>query len=262
MGMSKRELYIDPDRLAAGGGVSGGTGDVIGPGTAADGNFSAFDTNTGKLIKDSGSKAADFAAASHDHSGTYSPTSHNHDLAYAGINHHHVIKTLNNMVLNGDLRAGITGWAVIAASQSVTNKILATLATSITGGSNNGLKTIWNGHHYYVSAMVKADNPNVRLALANSDSPWQTLLEIYHSGGNTFERLSGIYDSTVSFASCRYKVDDIRSSGYTTFYSYNHLMVDLTETFGSGNEPTKSEMDAIMSTYFINSWFNEFGSYI
>ena len=41
-----------------------GTGDVVGPASAVDSNFAAFDTITGKLIKDSGSKAADFAAAS------------------------------------------------------------------------------------------------------------------------------------------------------------------------------------------------------
>jgi hypothetical protein len=44
-----------------------GTGDVVGPAGAADGNFAAFDLATGKLIKDSGKSAADFAAASHNH---------------------------------------------------------------------------------------------------------------------------------------------------------------------------------------------------
>jgi hypothetical protein len=39
-------------------------GDVIGPGVAVDSNFAAFDSTTGKLIKDSGSKASDFATPS------------------------------------------------------------------------------------------------------------------------------------------------------------------------------------------------------
>lgn len=46
---------------------SAGSGDVVGPASAVDSNFAAFDTTTGKLIKDSGSKAADFAAAVHTH---------------------------------------------------------------------------------------------------------------------------------------------------------------------------------------------------
>ena len=51
--------------------IGDGTGDVIGPESAVDGNFASFDLTTGKLIKDSGSKAGDFAAASHNHTGVY-----------------------------------------------------------------------------------------------------------------------------------------------------------------------------------------------
>ena len=50
-----------------------GTGDVVGPASAVDSNFAGFDTTTGKLIKDSGSKAADFAIAGHNHAGVYAP---------------------------------------------------------------------------------------------------------------------------------------------------------------------------------------------
>ena len=38
-------------------------GDVVGPASAVDSNFASFDTTTGKLIKDSTSKASDFASA-------------------------------------------------------------------------------------------------------------------------------------------------------------------------------------------------------
>lgn len=40
-----------------------GAGDVVGPASAIDSNFAAFDTTTGKLIKDSGVAAASFATA-------------------------------------------------------------------------------------------------------------------------------------------------------------------------------------------------------
>ena len=43
--------------------VAGGSGDVVGPAVAVDSNFASFDSTTGKLIKDSGKKAADFMAA-------------------------------------------------------------------------------------------------------------------------------------------------------------------------------------------------------
>jgi len=40
-----------------------GTGDVLGPASAVNNNFAAFDTTTGKAIKDSGSSASSFATA-------------------------------------------------------------------------------------------------------------------------------------------------------------------------------------------------------
>lgn len=46
-------------------------GAVIGPASSTSGNFASFDGTTGKLIQDSGSKAADFATAGHNHDGTY-----------------------------------------------------------------------------------------------------------------------------------------------------------------------------------------------
>lgn len=39
------------------------TWDVVWPASAVDSNFAAFDTTTGKLIKDSGNKASDFVTA-------------------------------------------------------------------------------------------------------------------------------------------------------------------------------------------------------
>jgi hypothetical protein len=67
---------------------AGGTGDVVGPGAAVDGNFAGFDTTTGKKIKDLGYKPADFAPAakgvtggdSHDHTG-----GHGAQIAYGGL---------------------------------------------------------------------------------------------------------------------------------------------------------------------------------
>jgi hypothetical protein len=57
--------------VAAAAGI--GSGDVIGPASAVADNFASFNATTGKLIKDSGSKASDFAAAAHNHSGVYAP---------------------------------------------------------------------------------------------------------------------------------------------------------------------------------------------
>jgi len=58
-------LFLSDDGTykAPPGSTGPGTGDVVGPASAVDSNFAAFNTTTGKLIKDSGSKASDFATA-------------------------------------------------------------------------------------------------------------------------------------------------------------------------------------------------------
>jgi hypothetical protein len=56
--------YVDPTTHRVLVDLPGGrNGDVVGPASAVDSNFAAFDTTTGKLIKDSGSKASDFATS-------------------------------------------------------------------------------------------------------------------------------------------------------------------------------------------------------
>lgn len=55
------KFVADDGTLKTAGG--GGTGDVVGPASATDSHLVAFDTTTGKLVKDSGKTAADFATA-------------------------------------------------------------------------------------------------------------------------------------------------------------------------------------------------------
>lgn len=57
-----RRLLVDPTtgRLKVSAVIAGGTGDVVGPAVAVDSNFAAFDTTTGKLIKDSGYNSSSF----------------------------------------------------------------------------------------------------------------------------------------------------------------------------------------------------------
>lgn len=55
--------YFDADAWSAVLSIAAGNGDVTGPASAVDSNFAAFDGTTGKLLKDSGSAAADFATA-------------------------------------------------------------------------------------------------------------------------------------------------------------------------------------------------------
>jgi hypothetical protein len=84
--------------------LEAGAGDVVGPAEAVGDNFVSFDSTTGKLIKDSGSKAADFATAGHDHDSDYNN--------YVHPNH------------SGDVTSVADGATTIANNAVTTAKIL------------------------------------------------------------------------------------------------------------------------------------------
>lgn len=114
-----------------------GTGDVVGPGSAVNNNFVAFDTTTGKLVKDSGSAAASFAAATHNHaasdinSGTLALArgGTNADLSAAGG----AVNTTGKQVLHMDASHVISSSA-IAAVDLPTDIRTRTLTFIIDGG--------------------------------------------------------------------------------------------------------------------------------
>lgn len=109
-----------------------GTGDVVGPESATDGNFAVFDGATGKLIADSGKKASDFAAASHNHNDLYfsksevntalsgkSDTGHTHDDRY-------YTETEIDALLSGIGGAPVNAQYIVAAGNAtLTNEIVA-----------------------------------------------------------------------------------------------------------------------------------------
>ena len=145
-----------------------------------------------------------------------------------------------NLVANGDFSNGTTGWNGITA---VVNGRASKLATSQWGLMTAPISTVV-GNRYYVAAQVEGSSANY--------------LEFVSSGAvfnqnTSINRLSLIAKATLSTHTLA--VGDSRTSGWTTFYVDNFVAIDLTATFGKGNEPTVEQMDAIMAK-FENSWFD------
>ena len=87
---------------------SGGAGDVTGPASAVSGNIATFDGTTGKLLQDSGSSTADFAAASHTHA-TSDVTSGTFDdarIAESNVTQHEAALTIQGSQLTGTIDGG------------------------------------------------------------------------------------------------------------------------------------------------------------
>jgi hypothetical protein len=156
-----------------------------------------------------------------------------------------------NLVTNGDFRNGTVGWDKIGLfNPIVLNNIYSFTVTAAYHKMKQSISFI-SLHKYYICVYVKADNKNVFLEVyCKSD----TSANIAHSGSNTFERLSYIATAG-SGANSHVGIIDARSGAWTEIQVKYFSVLDLTEIFGTGNEPTLAEMDAIMSKY-PNSWFD------
>ncbi|MEA4996140.1 MAG: hypothetical protein VB079_06560, partial [Petrimonas sp.] len=154
-----------------------------------------------------------------------------------------------NLVLNGDLHNGLTGWTFGSSTNAVVDGVLVN-----TGNGNSseavafatiGAKVV--GNKYYARANVK-----VRSALC-------TRVRLYSV--DTFQSISNpIMDnpyvmSGIITASTNSSVFGIyhlyptaTEQGGKSIEIDNVICINLTAAFGAGNEPTKEEMDAFIDS--------------
>lgn len=181
--------------------------------------------------------------------------------------------TLTNIITNGNFAdGGYSGWAsnnsatlsvVTIASESGLSgagspSVAATRALKVVSGSSQYGQAVWRmdgteGHKYYYRAdMVKPENTKSGgIQLQLQGSPYTAYGENNStSAWSTWKSLSCIADvqSTALLVAC---LDVNRTDGTSGFIGYytNIVLVDLTEAFGSGNEPGLAWCDANIS-YF------------
>lgn len=125
------------------------------------------------------------------------------------------------------LSNGIQSFAPIAQNGDITT----TDTVSLTGS-----------HTYYACADVNSDNTSTRLVFAGVTNA--------HGGSGGFERLS-IRLTVGSSIDTTVQIDNQLSSSWTEIQVKNVMLIDLTQMYGSGNEPTQAQMDLV--PYFSNS---------
>ncbi|CAB4126697.1 hypothetical protein UFOVP79_15 [uncultured Caudovirales phage] len=121
-----------------------GTGDVVGPSSAVNNNFTAFNGTTGKLVKDSGYNSASFATAAQG--------------ALADTAVQSITSTDGSVTITG---AGTTKDLSVAIAGSTTNVLC--LVRNTTGS------TLAKGTVVYISGAT-GQNPTVSKAIATSDA--------------------------------------------------------------------------------------------
>ena len=149
-----------------------------------------------------------------------------------------------NTAKNG-LFNGTTDWLGINAGLTANASILEVLATA-TGGYARMIPGTIIGNKYYVYGHVKSDTSLCRISFGSS--------QIFHTGDNTYQELSFIHTATSTVH--EYRFIDGRSSAWTKMYLKNPMVVNLTLAFGSGNEPTKEQMDIYIKRLWLDTLTN------
>lgn len=163
-----------------------------------------------------------------------------------------------NLIENGDLSKGLTA------------NFKAGPPTSLLSVKSNRLKIIDNvvspdaylfvqtpvyvlGNSYYVGYDFKPYRTHVpKMFSSHMTSARKTAIK------GIFNRVSMIYKPTASNARIALYTNEASSTETTTTTSTeysNLIVVNLTETFGAGNEPTEDQMDRLLAQY-PNSWFD------
>jgi len=168
---------------------------------------------------------------------------------------------LSNVISNGDMSSGTSGWTVGNASMSAASNVLTVTAN---GGASayialtNVSGLLRQGRRYYVSCLVRA---------TGSVTPYTITLQGAGSTGVTLT--SPVIGTWYLLSNANAGLNDGFSANWYMALAYPSIaeatgatievkwanMLDLTAAFGAGNEPTKSEMDLLLSKY-PNSWFN------
>lgn len=155
-----------------------------------------------------------------------------------------------NAVTNGDFSNGTTMFSTeVSASLSAANNEL--ILTIITGSqSDNRIYQLIGttvGHKYYLGGSIMRTNANMFTPkIGGSDAVYLTAV------ANTYVTY-GIVATAVDTTSYSVYLSDTVAGEVIKFK--NLLAIDLTATFGAGNEPTATQMDEYLAAY-PNSWFD------
>ena len=147
-----------------------------------------------------------------------------------------------NIITNPDFSNGTTGYTLSSSTTVISDYGVEVTPTAQNGGIGKRDILFTNEHKIYVSALVKTNSSKVELLVYNP----RFSRDIYYSNSGEFERLSDIFTSN-SFK-CNIQVRNT-SDDSLPFIVKSFTCIDLTEAFGSGNEPDKEYMDEFLNGF-------------
>jgi endonuclease/exonuclease/phosphatase family metal-dependent hydrolase len=176
---------------------------------------------------------------------------------------------ITNLVTNGDFSNGTTGWGVVGSTIAVSNAnlIITPGDTEVRPSAvSTAFSGVNSGDKIYICLRVRTLNSklsHIRARMANSGLtfPYGDV-EISSPVENQWYTVSGIiskeitYPSYVILLQAEYPTaDDALNSQYEIDYV---MAINLTETFGAGNEPTEEEMNLILGMLPVDYFEGEY----
>lgn len=120
------------------------------------------------------------------------------------------------------------------------------------GIKSNSTINIIKEHKYYVAASLRSTDSHFAMYLFDFNNGNHKILN--PPADASFHRLSTVVESAIDCNSTICVASDATSEWVSCYAGY-FIVIDLTATFGAGNEPTAAQMDARLAAY-PNSWFD------
>lgn len=160
-----------------------------------------------------------------------------------------------NLITNGDFSQGTTGWINNGGTLSVSDNTAVITSSSDALGNYVGiyqtLSNAPNGHKYYISFSIKPKTISELLRVGFGDT-YENTFPTVPNQWNTISRV--VTKTSNSNITLVQRSGGFYPVGQTIEFKYV-LTINLTRIFGAGNEPTKEEMDKILS-FYPNSFFD------
>ena len=158
-----------------------------------------------------------------------------------------------NLVQNGDFSNGTTGWTSSSGVLSMEGEYITftSATTDVTPSFRQLYNTISGRRYYFRSSSIIDINATQRFLLFGTSTNEILGVSVLANVENVFSGvITALTNNTTfgfGFSSSEQVAKRVRMR--------RPLIIDLTATFGAGNEPTKWQMDHLLSN-FPNSWFN------
>lgn len=161
--------------------------------------------------------------------------------------------TAQNLIKNGDFSNGTTGWTTATGTFSVNNGVAEFIAKQQNDDLRSDNLKLEVGHIYYLTMKIKLTTATNLIGVGISyinGYAWKSLLNTQETTNWQILKSIVTVNSIVDGGNPVLYIKDFRSDSFDTIYCDEIMLIDLTEMYGSGNEPALEECDRIFNHYF------------